>query len=50
MRLKEMYRDDREMLKLIGYDISAPFLGWTDKEKPMDHLFDPERRRKEDMY
>lgn len=31
-----MYDDD--MLKLIGYDLSPPFLGWVDMKSPLEYL------------
>ena len=37
------------MLKLIGYDLSAPFLGWVEGGHPLRTLF-KDYVANEDMY
>jgi hypothetical protein len=34
-----MYSDDLDMLRLIGYGLSAPFLGWIEGGDPLRALF-----------
>jgi len=45
--IKHMY--DVDTLKLIGYNTSAPFLGWTEKGHPLSHVLD-EKLVLKDMY
>lgn len=37
-KLLELWDDDEDMLKLIGYDLSAPFLGWIAEGHPLAAL------------
>ncbi|OIW35100.1 phytanoyl-dioxygenase family protein [Coniochaeta ligniaria NRRL 30616] len=48
-KLKELYGDDIDMLKLVGYDLSAPFLGWVEGGHPLRILF-KDYVANEDMY
>ncbi|EFX04932.1 phytanoyl-dioxygenase family protein [Grosmannia clavigera kw1407] len=48
-KLKTLYAEDMNMLKLIGYDLSAPFLGWVEGGHPLRKLY-PEYAGNEDMY
>lgn len=36
--LSKKYADDEEMLKMLGYDLSLPFLGWVDVKHPLEYL------------
>ncbi|EXJ85332.1 hypothetical protein A1O1_05696 [Capronia coronata CBS 617.96] len=46
--LKQMY--DKETLKLIGYNLSAPFLGWVNQLPPLKVLFGAELEEAEDLF
>ncbi|EXJ79517.1 hypothetical protein A1O3_07796 [Capronia epimyces CBS 606.96] len=39
-----------EMLKLLGYDLSRPFLGWIQSGNPLTALFEPAEKGKTDYY
>ena len=39
-----------EMLKLLGYDLSRPFLGWIQTGNPLTALIKPAQQGKTDYY
>lgn len=47
-QLLELWDDDEDMLKLIGYSLSAPFLGWIAQGHPLAAL--GKEKPKGDMY